>query len=114
MYEIWLALNIAWEIAAGLWPLLLGTALLWIVLVLTAWRRPGSRWRAGLPLALGIGLVVAGLTAALLPGWTGSSLSQLTCGVDWAMLLALSAGFGAAALACVWPLLAMRHGPGRT
>jgi len=114
MYEIWLALNIAWEIAAGLWPLLLGAALLWSALMLTAWRRPGSRWRAGLPLALGTGMAAAGMAVALLPGWTGSSLSQLTYGVDWAILLALSAGFGAVALAFVWPLSAMRHGPTRT
>lgn len=30
MYEIWLMLNIVWEIALGVWPLLLMAAVLWL------------------------------------------------------------------------------------
>ena len=109
MYEVWLAMNIVWEIALGLWPVLLGAALLWAAVMATAWIRPGTRWRAGLPMALGIGVAVMAAAVVLLPGWTRSSLSELTYWVDWANLLAVSAGFGTAAVALVWPLLAMRR-----
>jgi hypothetical protein len=109
MYEIWLALNIVWEIAAGLWPLLLGAALLWAALLFTAWRRPGSAWRTGLPLALAVGIVAAGVAVVLVPGWTRSSLAEMGYWVDWANLLAVAAGFGAAAVAFAWPLAAMRR-----
>lgn len=111
MYEIWLVLNILWEIALGLWPLLLLAALLWTVLLVTAWRRPGTRWRAGLPLSLGVSVAVALIALLLVPGWTKSSLSEMAYWVDWANLLALAGGFGVAALAWTWPLAAMRRRP---
>jgi len=109
MYEIWLVLNIVWEIGMEVWPLLLAAAILWVLLVLTAWRRPGSRWRAGLPLAVATGTVVAVLTVLLVPGWTGSSLAEMGYWVDWANLLAVAAGFGAVAAVFAWPLTALRR-----
>jgi hypothetical protein len=109
MYEIWLVMNIVWEIALGLWPLLLAAGALWIILMLTAWRRPGTRWRAGLPLALGIGVLATIAAFALVPGWTRSTLSELGYWVDWANLLAVAAAFGAAAVAFAWPLSSMRQ-----
>lgn len=108
MYELWLVLNIVWEIALGLWPLLLGAGVLWAVLMGTAWRRPGTRWAAGLPLALGVAAVVAVAAVVLVPPSTRSSLSEMAYWVDWANLLAVAAGFGAAALLFAWPLSAMR------
>ena len=109
MYEIWLVLNIVWEIALGVWPLLLGAAVLWSTLMLTAWRRPGTRWAAGLPLAVGVGAAVTAVAVALVPAWTRSSLSEMGYWVDWANLLAVAVGFGAAALLLAWPLSAMRQ-----
>ena len=108
MYEIWLVLNIVWEIALGVWPLLLVAALLWLVLVLTAARRPGTRWGAGLPLAVGVGALVMVAAVGWVPGWSRSSLSDMGYWVDWANLLAVAAGFGGVALAFAWPLSAMR------
>ena len=110
MYEIWLMLNIVWEIALGLWPLLLAAAVLWGILMLTAWRRAGTRWRAGLPLALGVGVLVMAVAAPLIPGWNRSTLADMGYCVDWANLLAVAAGFGAVAVAFAWPLSAMRQG----
>ena len=108
MYEIWLMMNILWELALGIWPLLLGAALLWVVLMGAALARPGARWGAGLPLALLVGAVVAAVAFVLLPGWTRASLSDMGYWVDWANLLGIAAGFGAMAAAFAWPLLAMR------
>lgn len=108
MYEIWLAMNIVWETALTVWPVLLGAALLWLAVMAAAWRRPGARWAAGVPLALAAGAAVAVIVALLLPSWTRSSLAEMGYWVDWMNLLAVAAGFGAAAAAFAWPLLALR------
>jgi undecaprenyl pyrophosphate phosphatase UppP len=113
MYEIWLVLNIVWEIALSVWPLVLATGVVWAVLMGTAWSRPTVRWGAGLPLALLVGLVVCVAAVLLVPGWSRSSMTEMGYWVDWANLLAVAAGFGAVAAALAWPLLAMRHGSAR-
>jgi hypothetical protein len=107
MYEIWLAMNIVWEMALGVMPLLLTGVVVWAVLMLAAWRRQGA-WVQALPLAVLAGAGVTLLGLLLLPGWTKSSLAEMGYWVDWANLLAMAAGFGALAAAFVWPLLAMR------
>lgn len=89
MYEIWLALNIVWEIALTVWPALLLGMLAWLAL-----------------------MVLAGIASVLwLPAATRSSLGELAYWVDWANLLAIAAGFGAIALAFVWPLAASMRRP---
>ena len=109
MYEIWLMLNIIWEVALTIWPLLLAGAVVWLVLLGTAWRQDGRQWRAGLWPALVIGAGVAVVAALLLPSAIGSTLSDMGYWVDWGMLLALSAGAGAVVAAFAWPLLARRR-----
>lgn len=111
MYEIWLMLNIVWEIALGVWPLLLAAAVLWLVLVGTTGRKTGARWRAALRPALGLGAVAAIAAVLLVPGWTHSTLSDMSYWVDWAVLVSLAAAVGGIAVAFAWPLLAWRHGP---
>ena len=108
MYEIWLVMNILWELALGVWPLLLGAAVLWAVLMATALARPGTRWGVGLPLAVVAGLLVAAAAVVALPGLTRASLSDMGYWVDWINLLGIAAAFGAVAAAFAWPLLAMR------
>lgn len=111
MYEIWLMLNIVWEMAVDLWPLLLLLAVLWLALLAGTWRRAGTHWRAALPLALGVFAATALVAALLLPGWTRSTLSEMGYWVDWAMLLGLAAAAGALAGGFVWPMVAAwRHG----
>lgn len=110
MYEIWLMLNIVWEIALGVWPLLLVAAVLWLALMGTSWRSAGAHWRAALVPALGIGLVMAVVAALMLPGWTQSELSNMGYWVDWAALVGLAAAAGGVVAAFAWPLLAWRRG----
>lgn len=107
MYEIWLVINILWEIALSLWPVLLVVALIWAFLVLRALTRGGA-WRRSLGLALAIGVVVALALMPVVPGAVGSSFANMGYWVDWANLLAICGGFGAAAFALAWPLLASR------
>jgi hypothetical protein len=109
MYEIWLVLNILWELALGVWPLLLGAALLWVGVVAGALRRPAAGWAAGLPLALAVGAAVAIAAFVLVPAATRSSLGELRYWVDWLNLLGIAAAFGAVAVAFAWPVLAMRR-----
>jgi hypothetical protein len=110
MYEIWLALNIVWEIALSVWPWLVGALLVWIALMAVALRRPASRWQPGLPLALVAGAVAMVAAVLALPPLTQSSLSEMGYWVDWANLLAIAGGFGAVVAAFAWPLAAMRAG----
>lgn len=111
MYEIWLVMNIGWELALGVWPLLLALAAAWAVLMVAAWRRPGRRWRAALPLVVVAAAVVTVIAALLVPGWTRSSLGEMGYWVDWANLFGLAAAFGAVAAAFAWPLLALTRSP---
>ncbi len=110
MYEIWLMLNIVWEIALEQWPLLLVVAVLWLALMGTTWRSAGTGWRAGLLPALGVGVVTAIVAALVLPGLTRSTLSDMGYWLDWAALLGLAVAVGGAVAAFAWPLLVWRRG----
>lgn len=103
MYEIWLVMNIVWEIALGFWPLLLLGALAWLVLMALAWRRPAAHWRSAWPMAavIAVGAAVSGFL--VVPMATRSSLQELAYWVDWANLASIALGIGAAALAFAWP-----------
>ena len=107
MYEIWLTMNILWEIALEIWPWLLGAAAAWAVLVVGASLRPGVRWRASLPVAVLVGLLVAGATFFLLPGALRSSLSEMGYWLDWMVLLGIAAGAGVAGAVMAWPVSAL-------
>ncbi len=104
MYEIWLVMNILWEIALGIWPLLALGAVAWLVLMVLAWRRPTALWRGALPLAAGIAALAAVIGFVLVPMATRSSLQELAYWVDWANLASIALGIGVAALAFAWPL----------
>lgn len=110
MYEIWLGLNIVWEIALQ-WrlPLLIGL-LAWATLVGLAWGR-GARWRASWPPAAGLGALSAIVAFFAVPGLSKSSLAEMGYWVDWANLTGIALGVGAVALAYAWPALALRAGP---
>lgn len=94
MYEIWLMLNILWEIALGVWPLLLLTAVLWLALMGAASRAAGAHWRAGLPPALIMGVIAAMAAFLLVPGALRSTLSDMGYWLDWATLSGLAAAVG--------------------
>ena len=84
MYEIWLVINILWEIALGIWPLLLAAAVAWALLAQWVGRRPDAQWRSALVTAMVVGLLVAVAAAAMIPGWSRASISDMGYWVDWA------------------------------
>ncbi|GAA4004802.1 hypothetical protein GCM10022279_31140 [Comamonas faecalis] len=104
MYEIWLGLNIFYEIALTIWPALLALVLAWLALLLAARRRLSVRALRG---ALVPGALVALALFFTLPALTQSALSNMGYWVDWANLLAMALGFGAAAALLAWPALAL-------
>ena len=104
MYEIWLVLNIVWEIALGVWPVLAIGAVVWIALMVMAARRQDVGWRSAWRTALVVAVLVGAASFLLVPGWSRSSLANLSYWVDWANLAAISAGFGAVAGAVALPL----------
>jgi hypothetical protein len=109
MYEIWLAMNILWELARDAWPQGVAAAAVWVVLMVAAARRRGTGWRRGLPAALAVGAIVAIVAFVLVPGLTKSSLGELRYWVDWANLVGIAVAVGAVAAAFAWPLAAMRR-----
>lgn len=74
MYEIWLTLNILYELGLQYLPVVIGTALLWLVLMAVAAARGRAGWGAALKPAIAIALVVAAITFFVTPGMTQSSL----------------------------------------
>lgn len=108
MYEIWLVMNIVWEITLDIWPLLAVAAIAWVALMAVALRTRSLRWRPALPMSLGIAAAAAVLAFLGVPALTNSSLGELRYWVDWANLAAMAVGFGGVALAFAWPLSALR------
>ena len=102
MYEVWLMLNIVYELALAVWPWLLALAVLWLLLMA---RARGGRWRASLPGAIALGLALAVFAFFVTPVWNKSSLAEMKYWVDWANLLGIAAACGTAGAALAWPLL---------
>lgn len=108
MYEIWLMLNIVYEMALPLWPVLLLALLLWLGLMAAA----RARLRAGgwrMPALIGVGASVLAFLA--LPAATQSSLGNLGYWVDWIFVAAVALAVGAVVALYAWPLLALRQRP---
>jgi hypothetical protein len=106
MYEIWLAINIVYEILRPALPVLALLALAWVALCWRVWRMPSARWRAAVKTLWILAAVVAVAVFALMPTATASSLSELKYWVDWAFLGSVALGLGALAGVLAWPLLA--------
>ena len=112
MYEIWLAMNIAYEIAWDLWPALLPLALVWGAVMLIN-RKKLARVTTSTLAALAVLVALAAVLA--LPSLSKTTRAQMGSGVDraywvdWAALLGMAAGVGVAAAVLLWPVLALRQ-----
>ena len=104
MYEIWLALNIVFELALANKGLVIGYLVVLVVLLLAA---RSAAWRRGLPLAIAVGVLAALAAFALLPSLSASSFANVAYWIDWANLGAIALGLGGAAALLAWPLAAM-------
>ncbi len=106
MYEIWLALNIAWEIvvAQAVWAVPL--VIVFAGLVVHALARRGD-WRGGWRWTWKIALLAGVAAAIALPPLSGASWSDLAYVVDWALLAMIAAAVAGVVGAIVWPLAAV-------
>jgi hypothetical protein len=106
MYEIWLAMNIAYETALGLLPALAPLVSMWAVMMVIN-RKKLKRVKTVTLAAVAVLLSLAAVLA--LPSLSQSTLSDMGYWVDWAALLGMAAGVGVAAAVLLWPVLAMRQ-----
>ncbi|ENO90020.1 hypothetical protein [Thauera linaloolentis] len=104
MYEIWLTLNILFELGLQYLPAVIGTMLLWLMLF--AATRPGVGWRRALLPAVVVGAIATVITFFITPGMTLSSFDDMGYWVDWMNLFFYAAAFGAVAAALAWPIAA--------
>lgn len=107
MYEIWLVMNIVYEIALGVWPLLALLLAVWLGLLVAARGRLGARQVRQAAL---LGALVAVALFFSVPTLTQSSLANMGYWVDWANLLAIAAGLGALATVFSLPLIGLVAG----
>lgn len=106
MYEIWLTLNILFELGMQYLPAVIGTAVLWLALMIFAATRPGAGWRKALAPAFVIGVIATAITFFVTPTMTRSSFANMGYWVDWLNLFFYAAAFGAVAAALAWPIAA--------
>lgn len=106
MYEIWLAMNIVYEMALNLWPALWPLALVWAAVMLI--NRKKLVQVRGTVLAA-VAVLVALAAALALPSLSKSTLGDMGYWLDWAALLGMAAGAGLASALLLWPVLAMRQ-----
>lgn len=106
MYEIWLAINVVFELAMANLPLVLFFVALWAALMAFVLLRGRANWRGALPAAL-LAWALAGAAAFFtVPSLVQSTLSDMRYWVDWANLLAIAAGLGGVVALFVWPFIA--------
>ncbi len=110
MYEIWLALNILWEISLVYLPLLIGTVVCWAVLMGVALRSRRSRWADGTLPAIVTGVLFGMIAFVAFPTLTAASLSSPGYWVDWAALSGIALAYGTICFLLALPLWAMFKG----
>ena len=102
MYEIWLAMNIVYEIALGLWPALAPLLIVWVVM----WINRQKLAQVSVAALAAVVVLVALAAVLALPSLSRASLADMGYWVDWAALLGMAAGLGVTAALLLWPLLA--------
>ncbi|MDO8268133.1 MAG: hypothetical protein Q7J71_01435 [Polaromonas sp.] len=109
MHEIWLALNIAYELALSALPLVAVVLGSWLALM---WAARGGLSASHIPLALGVGMLAAVVAVLAVPPLTGASLADMGYGLDWASLAAVALGWGAVVALLAWPVVCLLRQPG--
>lgn len=108
MYEIWLMVNIVYEIALSYWlPITLGVGL-WLVLMWLARKRLSAQV---IPLSLALGAVAAVVAFFALPAINKSTLADMGYWVDWVNLGSWALTAGALAVLAVIPLASLLRQP---
>jgi hypothetical protein len=104
MYEIWLGMNIFYELGLMYLPLVLIVALLWVAFMVYAIQKKAN-WVGGLKGAVIAGVIGTIIAFLTLPAMTKSSLSELGYWFDYVSLLGMASMYGFVLAALVWPLI---------
>ena len=106
LYNLWLGLNIAYEILLPMLWLLVLLAVVWsATLVLALVRAPKGQWRKTLPTSGAIGAIAMVLAFVLFPGVAGSSFADVNQFADWLFAIGTAVGIGVALWVLTWPAL---------
>jgi hypothetical protein len=105
IYDIWLGLNIFWEIALGAFPMILLAAFIWLTLAGIALSKKPIKWCAVTLTALIPAAIVTVVMFVLFPGQSHATLADMGYWVDWAVLSTIALGFGALAFLYAIPVL---------
>ena len=103
MYEIWLGINIFYELALMYLPLLFVLFVVWAGLMVYAFQKK-AHWSKGIKGAMIGGIIATIIAFLVVPGMTKSSLSELGYWFDYVALLGIATMYGAVAAALIWPL----------
>ena len=103
MYEIWLGMNIFYELALMYLPLLFVVFLVWAVLMIYAFQKK-ALWSRGIKGAIVGGIIATAIAFLAVPYITKSSLGELGYWFDYVTLIGVAAMYGAVAAALIWPL----------
>ncbi len=104
MYEIWLMMNIVFEIALDYWMLVVSCLAIWLVLMFLARAKLN---RQALKPAIQLGAVSAVFAFLALPGINQSSLADMVYWVDWFNLASWSLTAGVMAVFVAYPLISL-------
>jgi L-cystine uptake protein TcyP (sodium:dicarboxylate symporter family) len=108
MYEIWLMLNIVYEVIQESAAVVVSLTVLWLALMALA--RQKLRWET-VPRSILLGLSAGLVFLIALPGILASSFADMGYWVDWANLIGLAAAGGALVAAFAWPVFSVASPP---
>jgi len=104
LYNIWMGINIVYEMLLPLLWLVVLLALAWgLTLVLALKRAPKTQWRRSLPITALVGLAAAALTFVFVPVLTHAGFSDLYKFIDWMFLIGTALAIGAVVMVATWP-----------
>jgi hypothetical protein len=106
-YEIWLGMNIMWEIVLGIMPYIVIAAIIWLAISWLTVKKKVS-WFPAFKSTFIIALVVTVSAFFALPTLTLSSFSDMSYWLDWATLSMMALGVGAVVFVFVWPMMALK------
>ena len=106
-YEIWLGMNIMWEIALSFLSYILIAAIIWLAISFVTYQKKAS-WLVAFKSTFIIGLIVTVIAFFTLPTLTLSSFRDMNYWLDWATLTLMACGVGAVVFGFIWPFMALK------
>lgn len=107
MYEIWLGMNILYELMWNYLPFVLAVVVSWVILMTYAIQHDAA-WRRGVRGGLLGMLVVSVVSFLAFPSLTMSSLGNLGYWIDYLFLFQIAVAYGVVfGLGFVWPVAAL-------